>query len=374
MKKYLLNILLLGLVSVFAISCSSDDDDNDGGATWVAPDIKPTGVYILNTGSWSETAPILATLSYYDTETGTLTENMFNNQNKIEMGDTGQDMLIYGSKMYISVSYSNRVYVTDHAAKLYGNKAIIEPKTDGGEPMNPRSLIAHNGKVYTSVEEGYVLRIDTTTMAIDKYKVGQYPEQMTIVNNKLYVVNSRTPSKTISVINLNTFTKAQEDISLPISNPYKITSDKNENLYVIAMGDYKTEPNALYKIETGNKDIVTELGQKVATAMAMSKDGDKLLLMNEIYDPATYVSSTELSYYDTATGEIKESFVKDNTDVSKVTNITVNPNSGEIYLSVMMSYTKNGSMLILSPDGKLKSTISDTKGLNPAGAYFFPQK
>lgn len=369
MKKYLLNVLLLGLLSIFAISCSSDDDDTDG-ETWVAPNIKNSGVYILNTGSWSETAPILANLSYYDTETGALTKDMFTNQNKIEMGDTGQDMLIYGSKMYFSVTSSNRLYVTNRAAKLLSNKAIIEPKTDGGDPMEPRYLVAHNGKVYASAQAGYVMRIDTTTLAIDKFKVGQYPEQMTIVNNKLYVVNSRTPSKTISVINLNTFTKAQNDIELPISNPYKLTSDKNENLYVIAMGNYSTEPNALYKISTSNQDKITEIGQNVASGMTLSKDGNKLYLLKE--DFMTGVNS--LSYYDIVSGQIKGSFVTDNTDVSKVINISVNPNNGDIYLGVMKSYTGNGSMYIMSSDGKLKTTISDTNGLNPAGAFFFPQK
>lgn len=372
MKKYLLNVLLLGLLSVFAISCSSDDDESDGGA-WVAPQIKTSGVYILNEGSWSETAPILATLSYFDTETNTLTENMFGNQNKIEMGDTGQDLLVYGSKMYISVTASNRLYVTDHAAKILSNNAIVEPKTDGGEPMNPRYLVANGDYIYASTQAGYVLRINTSTLAIDKIQVGQYPEQMTIVDNKLYVVNSRTPSNSISVINLATFTKAPNDIILSITNPYKITSDNNGNLYVIAMGDYTTEPNALFKIETKNNDKVTKIGESVATGMAMNRAGDKLLLMNEVYDE-NYVSSTALSYYDISTSTLSnQSFVTDNTDVSKVTNISVSPNTGEIYLGVMKSYTANGSILVVSPTGTLKTTISDTKGLNPK-AYFFPQK
>lgn len=370
MKKYFFNVLLLGLLSLFAISCSSDDD-TDGGETWVAPQIKSSGVYILNTGTMGQ---VFANLSYYDTETSTLTENMFTNQNKIEMGDTGQDMLIYGSKIYYSVTSSNRIYITNHAAKLLGDKAIIEPKTDGGNAMEPRSLVAYKNKIYASCQAGYVLRIDTASMAIDKtFQVGQYPEQMTIVDGKLYVVNSRTPSKTISVINLDASAKAQDLPDLPISNPYKITSDKNGNLYVIAMGDYATEATALYKIDTKNNNETTEIGKYVATGMAMNKAGDKLLIMNETYAPVTYESSTVLSTYNIETEEIGGSFVTDNTDVSKVSNITVNPNTGEIYLSVVKSYTANGAMYIFSPEGKLKTTISDTKGLNPAGAYFFLQ-
>ena len=76
----------------------------------------------------------------------------------------------------------------------------------------PRSMAAIDGKVYISMYDGYVCKLDTLTMKIEaSVKVGPNPEQICIYRNRLYVPNSDgmdypNYGKTATEIDLNNFT------------------------------------------------------------------------------------------------------------------------------------------------------------------------
>lgn len=369
MKKILLKSVLCAMLTFALSSCSNDDD-----TPWIEPEVTTTGIYVLNSGSSS--AKISAALTYYNPETGIITKDVFTNKNGIELGDGGQDMIVYGSKMYITMTKSNCIYVTDKTGKLLkdkdGNNAIIKPLNNNSQPQQPRSAIAHGGKIYASTYDGDIIRIDTTLLVIDK-KVATgdtYPEEVTIVNNKLYTVLSSYPGKenkgrTVVVINLDSFTK-EGDIEVA-ENPTKITSDKNGNIYVISNGNYADIPSALQKIAAGTT-TVTILGTSVATNMEAA--GDKLLLMNEVYDFGTGKSTVSLSYYDINTNKIVDkSFVEDGkADLSNTYNITYDPVTKNIYIATS-DYKNEGNMHIFNESGKYINSFK-TGGINPMGAYF----
>lgn len=95
MKKILL--YSAAILTMSLTSCWGDDD----------PDyFVPTthGVYVLNEGVWGADN---SNLSYIDLYTGNI------NNGKKQLGDTGQDILIYGSKMYVTVSESKTIEVMD---------------------------------------------------------------------------------------------------------------------------------------------------------------------------------------------------------------------------------------------------------------------
>jgi hypothetical protein len=80
------------------------------------------GFYLLNEGNMNSNK---ATLDYFDYTKGTYFRNIYAeaNPNVVkELGDVGNDIKIYGNKMYVVVNASNKVEVLD--ARTVKNKSI----------------------------------------------------------------------------------------------------------------------------------------------------------------------------------------------------------------------------------------------------------
>ncbi len=54
-----------------------------------------------------------STLTHVDGAAGIVTTDYFSAQNKRPLGDTGNDIAIYGNKMYIVLNVSSQIEVTD---------------------------------------------------------------------------------------------------------------------------------------------------------------------------------------------------------------------------------------------------------------------
>ena len=71
-----------------------------------------TGFYLLNEGNMGSNK---STLDYYDCSTGVYTRNIYGYANPDvpkEMGDVGNDIAIYGNRLYAIINCSNKVEVT----------------------------------------------------------------------------------------------------------------------------------------------------------------------------------------------------------------------------------------------------------------------
>lgn len=358
-KKNLLKSVFIAAIAIFMVSCENDDDEN-----WIQPSVT-TGAYILNSGNMDRNN---ANLAYYNAETGNVTYDVFGNMNGKGLGDTGQDMLIYGSKMYITATGSNVIYVLNKEGVIIKE---IYPKNSQNQPDQPRSLAASEGKLYVSLYNGYVARIDTVSLSIDaKVQVKTYPEQITITNKKLYVANSgQGTEKTVSVIDLANFEATPTSIEV-IINPTNLVSDAQGNVYVISLGDYGSIPNTLQKIDT-KTNAVTNLG--TATKMALSNN--KIYIIYTTYN-ADYTAESKLLWYDISTSQMhNESFVSltndagSAIDLSKASSISIDPDTKSFYIGTAPSYTSNGDMYIFDSTGKFQKKF-DTGGINVMGAYF----
>lgn len=321
-----------------------------------SPDIE--GVYILNSGNGGSSN---ASLAFYDYQSQGFVYKVFQTQNGKGLGDTAQDMVVYGSKMYIAVYGSNLIYVTDKQGKEI---KVIRPETGKGRPRN---LTAHNGKLYASMYDGYLAKIDTTSYEIEaSVKVGRYPEYVRVANNKLYVANSGGMDynnelgydKTVSVVNVNTFEK-EKDIPVLI-NPQVMAVGGDDNLYVISTGDYGvTVSNTLQKIDTKTDAVETLFN---ATWMAVS--GNKLYYIYAQWN----AGDPTYGVYDIKT-KTNESFITDGTTFAASPYcISVDAENDYVYIGTS-DYRTNGDMYVFGTNGKLVKTF-DTGGLNPMGAYY----
>lgn len=360
MKKIILKGIILPFLVLSLFSCESDDNNDP----WVEPEISTTGAFILNSGNFYGND---ASLSFYNIDNQSLTTDVFANiNNGLRLGDQAQDMAIYGSKMYITVTNSNKIYITDLSAKLL---ETIEPEftakvneKDVTQNMEPRSIATHKGKVYVSTYSGHVLRIDTATMSIEKQiKIGTFLEQMTIVKENLYVTHSRDLNDSISIISLSSFSKTGK-IKVEV-NPDMITSDKYGNIYVISQGDYGQIKPTLQKIDPETKEV-SVIGTNVASRMVAN--GDKLYLLH-----VDYVNPTKLSSYDIVKDKLEpQSFVipPNETALNDASSISINPVNNEFYITTN-TYPQKGNVYVFSADGKYKTNFA-AGGYFPNGVFF----
>ena len=82
--------------------------------------VEPLGdgtAYVLNQGSWGSSN---ASLDRIDLATGTATTRVFSAANGRDLGDVAQDVVAYGSRAYVAVSFSNTV----EAVSVKDNRSV----------------------------------------------------------------------------------------------------------------------------------------------------------------------------------------------------------------------------------------------------------
>ena len=219
MKKYLLGLAVLLMGTAVMTSCS---DDNDGPETYLQ--VYSTGAYVVNSGNMYN--KIESSLTAIDYATSTATQGVFKTANGRSLGNTANDGIVYGNKIYLAVDQSNTIEVIDKKTKQSIKQIKTTELLGNAEGAEPRHIIADGGKVYFTTYGGYVAAVDTTSFALQKkWQVGSYPEGLVIGNGNLYVANSNygAGGGNISCINLsndNVETKNIEGVNNPTSIYY----------------------------------------------------------------------------------------------------------------------------------------------------------
>ena len=258
MKKYLLGLAVLLMGTAVMTSCS---DDNDGPETYLQE--YSTGAYVVNSGNMY--SKIESSLTAIDYASSTATQNVFKAANGRSLGNTANDGIVYGNKIYLAVDQSNTIEVIDKTTK----KSIKQIKTTdllgNAEGAEPRHIIADGGKVYFTTYGGYVAAVDTTDFALQKkWQVGSYPEGLVIGKGNLYVANSNygAGGGNISCINLsndNVETKNIEGVNNPTSIYYAAGL-----LYVLDNQYYDASFNAYGENSLRTVEFAQGTSQKVA--------------------------------------------------------------------------------------------------------------
>lgn len=343
---------------LFALTLFSCSDDETKYETWTPPTVE--AYFILNSGNQGSDN---ASLAGYDPTTNKSNPTVFSSiNNGLKLGDTGQDLLVTDNNIYVSVYGSAVIYVLDKQAKI--QKTIKSEKE--GVSQKPRSFAQDANYVYVTYYDGYLARINKTTLELDanQVKVGNYPEGLTIANGNIYVANSgglNYPNydKTVSVVNATTFTKIK-DIEV-IINPTQVTSDNLGNVYVISMGNYGNIPNTLQRINTNFS--VDSLG--TASLIATNPAKTKLYTIYAQYG----APKKEYRTYDVAKKAYETTpFIEDTEFVASPSTLNVDPSNNNFYIGTS-DYRTNATMYKFGADGKQITTFN-TEGLNPMGIYF----
>ena len=343
--NFRIKTLLVAVSAVFFVACTNDNGGGDGPE--VGRDFK--GFYILNSGDWKSNN---SSLTRYDDATGETSQFFFGSQNGRNLGNTANDVVVYGSKMYIAVSGESTIEVTDLNAK-----SIKQIKCEG----QPRYLAAYGGKVYVSYYDGYVARLDTVALNIDaKVKVGRNPEQLAVVGDKIYVANSGGMDyntelgydNTVSIIDIPSFDEIQKvEVVL---NPSVVVAAEN-GVYVASYGNYYDVPSTLqYVSADGNVSAV----EKCSSMTEICYNSGVLYGFFSQYDENFNATITYMSY-DYSDGTVESPWIKE-----AELPVPYKVSSAGDYVCVTSSdYINDGDVYFYDTDGMLVKKVP--AGLNP---------
>ena len=363
--------LCLSVVCIF-LSC---DDKPTGLEPEPVPEPEPeqevSGVFILNQGvAYTDDASI-SFLDLLTEETNNFVLDITNGF----LGDTGQDMIIYGSKLYVTLTGSNYIKVYN----VLTRKSIetIHLKREGSDPSAPRSLAAYGGKIYATTLDGYVVKVDTASYAVAWTTVGPNPEGIAAVTvngkGKLYVANSDgynwdnnyANGKSVSVVDIETFMEHPADRIQVGLNPAILRADASGNVYVICNGNYADVMPSFVKIntQTNQAEIIEAI-----TPYNFTIDGNLCYFYNSPFtgDP----SLLGVGIYDLEKQEvIADNFISDETILKTPYGIGIDPNTKNIYIGDSPEYTLPGKTYIFSSEGKCLKTMQ--VGVNPCCFAFY---
>ena len=316
------------------------------------------GMYLLNEGNMGSNK---CTLDFYDSTTGKYHRNIYAERNPSvvkELGDVGNDLQIYGDKLYAVINCSNFIEVMDvETAQHLGQINVT----------NCRYITFNDGKAYVSsyagpvgidpnARPGKVVEVDTTSLAVTReVVVGYQPEEMVIKDGKLYVANSggyRFPDydRTVSVIDLKTF-QVIKTIDVAI-NLHRMKLDRYGRIYVSSRGDYYGTGSDVFIIDTQTDRVTGNLG---IAASEMCLSGDSIYMTSVEWSYVTESNTITYALYDVKQNKIvSRNFITDGTE-TEITipyGIAVNPETKEIFVTDAKSYVVPGYLYCFSPEGK----------------------
>ena len=362
MKRKLIYIFSCWLSSIILfVAC--DDMEDKPFTSGIIGDPTETGtaeLYVLCEGLFNQNNSSLARFSFGNQQ---MVRDYFKAVNRRGLGDTANDMAIYGSKIYVIVNISSTVEVIDF--RTGSSLKQIQMLAENGSSRQPRYIAFHKEKAYVCSYDGTVARIDTTSLSIEAItSVGRNPDGICVQNEKLYISNSGGldyssglgVDNTVSVVDIATFKESSKLTVGP--NPGKIVAGPDETVYVATRGeDVEAGDYNFVKIDC-RTNKVTQSNEKVQN---FAIDGEIAYLYNYNYNTQTSsIKMFNLKTEDT----IRENFITDGTVIKTPYGININPYSNNVYITEARDYTTYGDLLCFNQQGQLMFRLNNI-GLNP---------
>lgn len=241
------NVVVLIAFGGAWMACTEGVDTGHNGQIGV------TGAFIVNEGNFMS---VSGDISFYDFESDSVKNNLFLNANGIAAGDVVMDVLVLDSMGIISANNSNllRVFRLSDLALI---KTI--------PIVSPRYLVEVSPeKAYVSSWTGRVMVLDLTNFAfVDSIDVGPYPEDMALLNGRVYVANSSgfASDHTVSIINV-----ASQSVERTLAvgvGPVTLAADESTHrVYVACTGNEYTSPvipGGVYVIDEPSLSVVDSM-------------------------------------------------------------------------------------------------------------------
>lgn len=349
----------------------------------IDPDARPAGMYLLNEANMGSNK---SSIDYVDFRNAYYVRNIYAERNPEvvkELGDVGNDIQIYGNKLYAVINCSHKVEVMDvRTCKRIGQLDI----------PNCRYIRFAKGKAYVSAyvgpvaidpnaQLGAVYEVDTASLAVTrKVTVGYQPDELEVLGEYLYVANSggyRAPDydSTVSVVEIYGMKQIQK---IPVGiNLHRIRKDRYGKLWVTSRGDYNTIPSRLYVLDRKDKNS-KEMVVKDTLDIPCSEmyiQGDSLYFYSVEWNKQTERNTVTYGIIDVRTGQlVTDHFITDGTEQDIVIpyGICVHPTTGDIYVTDAKNYVSSGVLHCYDRHGKKKWSVR-TGDIPAHMAFYDPQ-
>jgi DNA-binding beta-propeller fold protein YncE len=334
----------------------------------INPNNNPKGMYVLNEGNMGSNK---ASLDFVDFRNALYVRNFYAERNPTvikELGDVGNDIQIYGSKLYAVINCSHKVEVMEAAT----GKRIAQV-----DIPNCRYIRFDRENAYVSAyvgpvaidpnaQLGAVYRVDTASLTVTgKVTVGYQPDELEVLGEYLYVANSggyRAPNYdyTVSVVEMYAMKQVQK---IPVGiNLHRIRKDNYGKLWVTSRGDYQTIPSRLFVLDRKDKNsrdmVVTDTLNIPCSEMCIQ--GDSLYFYSVEWNKQKEENRVSYGIIHVKTKKlICNHFITDGTDkdITVPYGIQINPVNGDIYLTDAKNYVSSGVVHCYDRNGKRKWSV-----------------
>lgn len=298
-------ILMILMMALLCTACRKDDVVYPTIGKHVTDEVRDGGLYVLCEGNMGSNK---ARLDYMNMQSGTYYSNWYGAQNPKqvkELGDVGNDIKQYGSRMYAVINCSHKVEVMDMRGRYIGQVNL----------PNCRYVAFADGKMYVSAYvgsvvdadmKGSVYEVDTMTLQVlREVKVGHQPDELCVLGDKIYVCNSggyltNRYDSTLSVIDRSSMTELRK-INVGL-NPNRVRVDRMGRLWVCCQGNYGSRKPQVCIVES--EQVVRRIDMSCSnidisgeTAYIMDTESKRLRRFSTV-DYSEQSKSIDLSSYE----------------------------------------------------------------------------
>lgn len=375
-----INLFLLAVVAASLFSCKPDQPvtppDSDEFKVG-------SGVFVLNEGVYMNGN---ASLSFYDPETDTVVNNLFYRVNNAPLGDVAQSLAMADGMLYIVVNSSNFIY------KMDANTI----KIDTTHPFKLVDFYSPREMCFVAPNKAYISDLMGTGLWIVNpqdmshcgfVETGKSTEKMVLLGNELYVSNWSNyyvpgmEKNSVQVVDVNNDVKVAE-ITVG-KEPNMMAVDKNGHVWVLCEGatwELDGEKPTLWEINpqlktaqcrfTFDDDVDPLTGEVTrfsATGLRSDLQGRHFYIIVSNVDEYGSSSDSEVRCFDLETLTFSETF-RISSDGNTFYNMSVDPKTGDLYVSCISNPINNGTVYRYSSDGVLLSSFE--AGLFPSAMLF----
>lgn len=352
-------MLFVAIAATVLTSCTTDDEPT--------PEKNYSNVaYIVNYGTFGSGN---GEISIYDTDSATITNSAYYNSNSVDFTSNIQSIAIHNNIAYFMSNGGDKIDIVDaKTLKTLGNPI-------SNDIIVPRYFIAEGNTAYIScwgedasiewktLPNSYIAKVDLTTKEVTRIALPGGPEDVTIIDNKLYA--ALTTTKKIAVIDLLT-----NDISYinTLAIPYHLIVDDAGYLWASMVSTWSvpvgTDSVGVTKIDPSTNTVVANVNYSgIGHNGYIEYSNDNLYIMGSEAWPKT---GSNIAIVNTSTERLEDdSFISG----EQFYGFGVNTTNNDIYVLIAPSAIDNGLLKVYDSAGALID--KKETGISPQHVIFY---
>ncbi len=338
--KYFTKLFFIILISIF-MSCKKEP-----------PETKEyqvdEGVFICNEGNFMSGN---SSLSFFNTKTNVIYNQVFFNANNFPLGDVCQSMFIYGDYGFIVVNNSGKIIVIDK--KTFKYKASITGL------VSPRFIeVVSSTKAYVTDYNSGIISVfnPMTFQKTGTINIGISTEAICKINTDIFVSSWSYNNK---IFKINSLNNKVVDSLIVVIQPNSMVIDKNNKLWILSDGGFEGSPYgwekaAITRINPLSFEIehVYEFSDKNCSPTKLSINGTKDTL---------YYLNGGWGATQSQTGVCKMALTDDNLPINVLIpqgarlfyGLSIDPQKNVVYVSDAVDYVQKGWVYRFKTNGSI---------------------